>query len=331
MNAWQLILTVVCGLAIVQSVFLGISQIIRDKVNLGARFYAGVLLFGLAFRLAKSYFIFIPQKYPHWGIVAGGAGLWMIGPAFYFYILHATDSSRKSNLRYLLHFIPALLILITGTTEYIYYIGIFHLFLYFGIAIWHMQRTTLETIPKHTVIFALAVGLIGLCFVIQALVGGIEIYTIGVVVAIVALYVVNYFLLRESDFFSALSKNTRRVSKTTSSGVLSEIDKMFTELKIYRTKGLTIAEVAKQINRPSYLISQSINQEHGVNFNEFVNRYRVQEAMNKLESANDKVESIARDVGFSSLSSLYEACKKEVKLTPQGYRKQILKARDMSK
>src|SRR5688572_20134650 len=107
MNAWQIFLSIFCGLGLVQSLFLGTSLIIKDRFKLTPLFYSGILLLGLALRLAKSYFVFIPQKYPHWGIVAGGAGLWMIGPAFYLYTFHSIHPQRKAKLFYLVHFIPS--------------------------------------------------------------------------------------------------------------------------------------------------------------------------------------------------------------------------------
>jgi AraC-like DNA-binding protein len=283
-----------------------------------------VLLLGLAMRLAKSYFVFIPQKYPHWGVVAGGAGLWIIGPAFYLYTLHAINSERKASIRYLIHFTPAALILITRITDFVYYVGLAHILVYFCISVLTFIKNTSNVARKHFQVFASSVGLILLSFTFQAMGGGIESYTVGTGIAITTLYVVNFFIAKESDFFVSPVKKTKDVNKSLSLEILKDVNSIFSEGKVYRKKGLTIADVAKQISQPAYLISLSINQGHGIRFNEFVNRYRVLEAMERLKSANDKIEVIGKDVGFSSTSSLYEAFKKETNLTPQGYRSQSL-------
>jgi len=131
-------------------------------------------------------------------------------------------------------------------------------------------------------------------------------------------------MVKDSDFFTSLTRKHKEIDGAIATQILADLNDVLLKKRIYRNKGLTIAEVAAQIKHPSYLISQSINQQHGIRFNEFVNKFRVQEAMEKLKQGNDKVESIAKDVGFSSTASLYSAFKKETNLTPQGYRNQFV-------
>jgi AraC-like DNA-binding protein len=320
MSLWQSFLAVFCGLSLVQSLFLGTILILKDRFNFKAFFYLGILLFGLAFRLAKSYFIFIPQPYPHWGVVTGGAGLWMIGPAFYFYTLHSIDIQRKSSVFNLVHFVPTLFILFTGFTDYVYYVGLAQLAGYFLFSFYLAREAGPERIPKHFRVFAFSVGIILLCFMIQAAGRGIEVYTIGVGIAIGILYVINYFIVKDSYFFQSIIKKPKAVDKQRAEKIITDLEKVFAEHKLYKNNGLTIALVAQKIDCPAYLISQAIYQKQGVRFNEFVNKFRVQDAMERLQRDNDKIEVIAREVGFSSMSSLYEAFKKETQLTPQAYR-----------
>jgi AraC-like DNA-binding protein len=323
MSLWQSFLILFCGLSLVQSIFLGTTLILKDRFNFHAFFYLGILLFGLALRLAKSYFIFIPQSYPAWGAVAGAAGLWMIGPAFYFYTRYSINSKQNSTLFNLIHFVPALLIVLTGITDYVYYVGIAHLAIYFAISLFMVFRLGQEQIPKHFRVFAYSIGLILLCFNVQALISGIEVYTLGLGLATGILYVINYFILKDSDFFQSVMKKSKTVDKHRAKKITDDLARVFTEKKLYNNRGLTIALVAQQIECPAYLISQSIYQEQGIRFNEFVNKFRVQEAMERLKRGNDKIEVIAKEVGFSSMSSLYEAFKKETQRTPQAYRNEF--------
>jgi AraC-like DNA-binding protein len=323
MSLWQNFLIFFCGLSLVQSFFLGTTLLIKDRFNFNALFYFGILLFGLALRLAKSYFIFIPQKYPHWGAVAGAAGLWMIGPAFYLYTLHSINPRKRSTRSYVLHFLPSLVILLAAITDYVYYFGLAQSFIYFSISIYLVVKTGYEKVPRHFRVFAISVGLILFCFTVQAMKRGIEVYTIGAGLAISILYIINYFIVKDSDFFQAIIKKSKTVDPQLAIRITADLDKIFTEKKLCKNKGLTIALVAQQIDCPAYLISQSISQQHGIRFNEFVNRFRVREAMERLKCENDKIEVIAKEVGFSSMSSLYEAFKKETHLTPQGYRNEF--------
>ncbi|MGC3946870.1 MAG: helix-turn-helix domain-containing protein [Chryseolinea sp.] len=319
MKNWQIFLAVVCGMALVQSLFLAVLMFVKDRLNRGAQFYLGIMLLGLALRLAKSYFVFVPQAYPEPGVIAGGAGLWVIGPAFYCYA--RLCYGEKLDYRILIHFLPALLILVSGLTQYVYYVGLLQLAFYFGYSVHRMRRQS-NIVPKHFRILAACVGLILSCFIVQASQGGIYVYTVGVTLAIGILYILNFFLASDGDILSSMiAKKSRQLDKKLSARITTELNRLLAEQKIYRNKGLKLSELAKQSSYPAYLISQSINQEYNIRFNEFLNRFRVREAMERLESSDtEKIETIAKDVGFSSVTSLYEAFKRETQVTPQVYR-----------
>ncbi|MEJ1240020.1 helix-turn-helix domain-containing protein [Chryseolinea sp. T2] len=324
MNGWQILLALVCGIALIQSFFLAALMFVRDGLRKGIQFYLGIMLVGLALRLAKSYFVFIPQSYPMPGIVAGGAGLWLIGPAFYCYARRCL--SKEITYRSLIHYLPALVIVITGLIDYVYYVGLLQFAVYWGISIYMLRGQSITPVPKHFRILALFVGLILLCFVVQASQGGIHLYTIGVALAIPLLYVINFFIASDGDFFNVIIRKSRLLDKKLVARITGDLNQLLNEQKIYRNKGLKLSELAKQSSYPAYLISQSINQEYNMRFNEFLNRFRVREAMERLENIrdNDKIETIAKEVGFSSVTSLYDAFRRETQVTPQVYRNRFL-------
>ena len=108
--------------------------------------------------------------------------------------------------------------------------------------------------------------------------------------------------------------------------IYQKITVLFEEDKVYRKKGLTLADLSQELQHPVYLVSLAIKEHQDVQFNAFVNAYRVNEVKAKLQDlkANDKIEVIAKEVGFSSTSSLYKAFKEHTKLTPQAYRKEYV-------
>lgn len=66
-----------------------------------------------------------------------------------------------------------------------------------------------------------------------------------------------------------------------------------------------------------------------MNFYNFINRYRIQEAiklMNSESSGKFSIEGIARQSGFNSRSSFYTAFKTETGLTPSSFLKDLKKA-----
>jgi AraC-like DNA-binding protein len=86
---------------------------------------------------------------------------------------------------------------------------------------------------------------------------------------------------------------------------------------------LTIHEFAKEINKSPRLISNCINQSFGFNFNEWVNNYRVEKALEILKDKNNdhlSIEGVGSDSGFKSRSAMYIAFKKKTGETPGHFR-----------
>jgi hypothetical protein len=270
MNGWQIFLIVFCGMALAQSLFLGTMMLAKDRFNLSALFYLGVMLLGLAFRLIKSYFVFIPQSsYPEAGIVAGGVGLWIVGPAYYLYTRHSLQPQARRTYWNMVHFLPSAMV-IFAPPRYAYYVGLLHFFVYYVVSLCQLKPWASRKLPRHFAVFVLCTGLILLCLIIQASQGGVRVYTIGVGVAIVILYVINYFIAKDTSFLNAITKKSKELDKTLALKITTEVAQYIFERKIYRNKGLKVSELAKQTNYPAYLISQSINQHYNIRFNEFL-------------------------------------------------------------
>lgn len=73
-------------------------------------------------------------------------------------------------------------------------------------------------------------------------------------------------------------------------------------------------------------ISQSINREEGVGFNDFVNQYRVEDVKEKLSDPSFThltMLGIAESAGFKSGSVFNTAFKKYTGTTPSKYKKSL--------
>jgi AraC-like DNA-binding protein len=93
--------------------------------------------------------------------------------------------------------------------------------------------------------------------------------------------------------------------------------------QFFLNQDLTIHEFAKEINKSPRLISTCINQSFGFNFNEWVNNYRVDKALDILkDKKNDhlSIEGVGSDSGFKSRSAMYIAFKKKTGETPGYFR-----------
>jgi AraC-like DNA-binding protein len=96
----------------------------------------------------------------------------------------------------------------------------------------------------------------------------------------------------------------------------------FKDKKPWLDPHLTILEVAKQIGTNRSYISNIINDNIGVNFNQFVNDYRVNEAKILLKQTPElSISEISELAGFGSVSSFLRIFKKIENCTPTEFRK----------
>ncbi|GHA20123.1 AraC family transcriptional regulator [Arenicella chitinivorans] len=110
--------------------------------------------------------------------------------------------------------------------------------------------------------------------------------------------------------------------------VVQQLDSLMKQEHLYREMGLTIGQLADRMAMPEYRLRKIINAGLGYrNFNDYLNRFRIAEAGDKLADPayeNQAVLSIALDTGFRSLSSFNKAFRDAYRLTPTAYRQHKL-------
>ena len=103
----------------------------------------------------------------------------------------------------------------------------------------------------------------------------------------------------------------------------NQLVELFEINKIYKNSELRIPSVSEILNTNRTYISKLINEEFQMNFNEFVNKYRVKEAKELLTDKNRDLytlEHIAEESGFGSLNSFTRIFKTKTGLTPGRFR-----------
>lgn len=103
-----------------------------------------------------------------------------------------------------------------------------------------------------------------------------------------------------------------------------EIEAAMEREKPYLQPDITLDILAERLSMSARDLSMVINRHFGVNFYEFINRYRVGEACRLLRSsaARDKtITDIYLEVGFNSKSVFNTFFKKTVGMTPSQYRR----------
>ncbi len=122
----------------------------------------------------------------------------------------------------------------------------------------------------------------------------------------------------ESETFSSNGESQFHESK-----LKTRLLTLFEKDKIYINADLRITTVSEALQTNRTYISRLINEEFGMNFNEFVNKYRIRES-EKLLSCEDHnvytLEYIAEKSGFGNANSFTRAFKELKGLTPGQYR-----------
>lgn len=102
-----------------------------------------------------------------------------------------------------------------------------------------------------------------------------------------------------------------------------EIEAYFANSKPYLNQSLKVEDVAKELGVTQKQVSAALKASYGMHFNVFVNKFRIQEALKLLSSPNYqniKIEHIAKEVGFGSKVSFYNAFAQVTGSKPSDYR-----------
>ena len=104
----------------------------------------------------------------------------------------------------------------------------------------------------------------------------------------------------------------------------SKISVLMESEKIYEDPELSLTQVAKQLKTNPSLLSKIINQGFQLNFNDFINNYRITAVKEKLQAGEQKSQTllgIAYDCGFNSKATFNRAFKKATGASPKEWLK----------
>ena len=94
--------------------------------------------------------------------------------------------------------------------------------------------------------------------------------------------------------------------------------------KVFLHKGITIIDLAKNTGIPAKVLSVLINRKFKTNFNELINNYRIEYAIELLDQQileRYSIEGLASMVGFNSRITFFNVFKKKVGCSPKEYGK----------
>ncbi len=120
-------------------------------------------------------------------------------------------------------------------------------------------------------------------------------------------------------------KNQPAEQKITESDLIQVEEKLkviMETLKPYQIQGYTLHDFSADTGVLPYKLSAFINTRYGINFNDYLNKYRIDMVVDKLkagENTQKTLEAIAQESGFQSRGTFIRAFKKEYGITPSEY------------
>ena len=281
--------------------------------------------------------------------------LFFFGPFLHLYISYIIDKNRKFTVLSLLHFAPALIIILLSGLHYpeivisiLSVLKILHVLVYSIVAIIRVKKVERKMQQvyssfskgnlrwiKWLVLWFLVT------FAYLALIGTIILITEGrmstffseeFTILIITVWIISFWYrgFRQPEILNLIGNE--ETVKYSHSGLNDEkkrvyFDKMNDYLnnsRIFLDPDLTIKDLSEDLDIPLMELSQVINEIGQVGFFDYINRFRVEEFIKKIKNDEDEkvtILALAYDCGFNSKSAFYSAFKKVTRLSPGMYKK----------
>jgi AraC-like DNA-binding protein len=268
---------------------------------------------------------------PSWLRVLGISGKLLAGPFLWLYG-QALFEKRDFDRRAYLHLIPFALVALlcwiipNGADLFSYAIAaliFLHLALYL-VRCWHYIATRLHDARLKPWYRNITIGITCIwVFYAGIFTGIIPVYILGAVFFSFLIYIFSFLLLKRHVF--ALEKyGSSPISRGTSKQLLQQVKELFETQQVYLERTITLKSIATRLSTSPRELSQVINEGAQMNFAEFVNQYRIAKAKALLTDPRyeqEKIETIAYDCGFGTVTSFNIAFKSATYMTPSQYRK----------
>jgi AraC-like DNA-binding protein len=101
-----------------------------------------------------------------------------------------------------------------------------------------------------------------------------------------------------------------------------KIENIIAKKKLYQNPELTLTDLAKKLETNAAVISKAINQGFGLNFNDFINNFRIEAVKSSFQLGEHKKSTllgIAFDCGFNSKATFNRAFKKNTGFSPKEF------------
>ncbi|MGL5272083.1 MAG: helix-turn-helix domain-containing protein, partial [Phocaeicola sp.] len=108
--------------------------------------------------------------------------------------------------------------------------------------------------------------------------------------------------------------------------IFQQLEELMQVQKRYKENTLTKERVAEELGTNRTYLSRIINEQTGLTFTHYINKYRIEEATRILSNPANQtpLKAISADLGFSAISTFYNLFQNKVGMTPAQYRNKVI-------
>jgi AraC-like DNA-binding protein len=169
----------------------------------------------------------------------------------------------------------------------------------------------------------IAVVLVVELFITGQAPAALEFLNVSLIFLLVTGLALNFPTIDRDNVFARMA-NPPSEPQATHSPLASKVIESMELDRTYATEGLTLQQLARQLQSQPHQLRRVINGELGYrNFNTFINLYRVQEVAERLAMAeyhDAPLLTLALDAGFRSLAPFNRTFRDHFEMTPSEYR-----------
>lgn len=254
-----------------------------------------------------------------------------LGPVMLFYTKSYEQRSKWSPL-WLLHFAPALFVLLTaswlrGQVVMETWLRLYEFILFFPLPYLFLvgfQTIKSAAVPKFSLPLKV-LSLVTVIWLMNALYYWFEFpfyWVTGILVTCLF-----YFLLlavKPGRLLTPKKYDNLKVDTEQYQRLFLQLDKSMREEKLYMDANLRLEVLSKHLGVSLHLLSGAINSVTGMGFPQYLHESRIAAAQKMLrEQPKMKIAAVAYEVGYQSLSTFNTAFKNKTNLTPSQYKSKI--------
>jgi len=117
------------------------------------------------------------------------------------------------------------------------------------------------------------------------------------------------------------------LDRTTRQRIQRKLSEQMRDARLYSDSTLSLRKLCEELRENPHYVSQVINQDLATNFNDLVNRHRIEAAKSALLASPEKtVLAICMEMGFNSKSTFNAAFRQYTGMTPTEYRRHMTNA-----